>query len=91
MTRNHYCTGCGETFTKTHFLRWHRGTNRCGGRFLPIELREVYDRNRELREAKLRAERTPAPRYQIDTTVKWKRNLLRNTRRIQHLLGGKHV
>lgn len=35
--RKAYCTGCGRTFPKMHLLMNHRGTFRCGGRFLPVE------------------------------------------------------
>ena len=35
--RKAYCTGCGVTFPKRHLLLNHRGTARCGGRFLPPE------------------------------------------------------
>ena len=91
MSRNRYCTGCGETFTKTHFLYWHRNTNRCGGRFLPEELREVYDRNRHLREAKLReTRRVNSDNYrratELDAGSKQQRNLGRNLRRQQRAL-----
>lgn len=36
MARTAYCTGCGFTFVKMHEMMRHRGTFRCGGRFLPV-------------------------------------------------------
>ena len=86
--RNRYCTGCGETFTQTHHLRNHRNTFRCGGRFLPAELREVYDRNRFLRE-QARREARVFEIFQIDPAIKWRRNINRNKLRVEHHLGRK--
>ncbi len=49
-----YCTGCGNTFDFHHQLINHRRTDRCGGRFLPQEEREMIDKLRLEREALLR-------------------------------------
>jgi hypothetical protein len=57
MPRNRFCTGCGETFSKTHHLRNHRHSERCGGEYLPKEIRLIYNNNRLSREYDLRWER----------------------------------
>ena len=50
MARAAYCTGCGVTFPKMHMMINHRRSNRCGGRFLPVEEREMIDKIRLERE-----------------------------------------
>lgn len=53
-----YCTGCGIIFEKMHFLRNHRITDRCGGRFLsPEEAIHLYNlrKAREAVDRELRA------------------------------------
>lgn len=42
--RKAYCTGCGKTFPKMHLLMNHRGTFRCGGRFLLVEEQNLINR-----------------------------------------------
>jgi hypothetical protein len=96
MARNRYCTGCGETFTKTHHMRNHRRSSRCGGQYLPEELREVYDRNRYLREAKAREERRVASNRnstssKLDEGQRQQRNLGRDLRRCQKALSRRSV
>lgn len=49
-----YCNGCNITFFKTHTLINHRNTERCGGRFLTVEQREIVDYLRQDREERLR-------------------------------------
>jgi hypothetical protein len=41
-----YCTGCSETFKKMHELLNHRRADRCGGRFLPEDEREILNSGR---------------------------------------------
>lgn len=36
-----HCIGCGHTFDKMHLMKIHRNTQRCGGRFLPADEREL--------------------------------------------------
>lgn len=47
--RKAYCTGCGVTFPKMHLLMNHRGTFRCGGRFLPVEEQQALRHYHNLR------------------------------------------
>lgn len=36
-----HCIGCGKTFHKMHWMFHHRRLDRCGGRFLPSDEREL--------------------------------------------------
>jgi len=38
-----HCIGCGNTFDKMHLMINHRRTQRCGGRFLCDDERELVD------------------------------------------------
>jgi NAD-dependent SIR2 family protein deacetylase len=52
-----HCLGCGTTFEKMHLKMIHVNTQRCGGRFLPLEERALYDKAKVWYEEMLRAER----------------------------------
>lgn len=41
--RTPYCTGCNKIFDRMHVLMNHRRTQRCGGRFLAEDKREIID------------------------------------------------
>lgn len=38
-----HCIGCGVTFDKMHLMINHRRRERCGGRFLPEDERELLE------------------------------------------------
>lgn len=52
-----HCLGCGVTFEKMHLMINHRRNERCGGRFLSVEERNLYDKAKVWFEAMLKAER----------------------------------
>lgn len=38
-----HCIGCGVTFDKMHLMIQHRRRERCGGRFMCLDERELVD------------------------------------------------
>ena len=45
-----HCIGCGVTFDKMHLMINHRRNNRCGGRFLPLDERELVEAAKKQRQ-----------------------------------------
>ena len=43
LPRTAHCIGCGLTYSKMHLMINHRRLDRCGGRFLPEDERELVD------------------------------------------------